>query len=289
MSTNEPPAGSQPPPGEPTPGEPTPPPPAAPDEGQSAAAPPPPTPPPADPGPPPPTYGDPAAPPPPPPPAPGGSPSGWNVGDALNYGWTKFQANAAQFILGGLALFVAFVVVGGIGYALQSALIDFSSGFFMILLVNSLIFGAIFVVGQIIGAGLIRGALGVTEGREFKAAEVLKTENLGPVVVTSLIVSVAASIGFLLCYLPGLVVVFVTQWSLYYVIDKGLAPMDAIRASIDLVKNNLTDTLIWYIVGGLVAGAGAIVCGVGLLVTLPIALLGGAFTFKKLTGQTVAA
>lgn len=253
MSTNEPPA---------APGEPTPPPP--------------------------PVTGDPA-PPPPPPAAPVGNTSGWNIGDALNYGWTKFQANAAQFIIGGIALFIGLAVVTGVYLVLQNALIDYNSGLFITLFVGALSGALYFVVAQIIGAGLIRGCLGVTEGRPFVASEVLKTTNLGPIVITSLIVGAASFVGFLLCYLPGLVVVFMTQWSLYFVIDKGLEPVDAIKASVDLVRNNLTDTLIWYIVGGLVAGVGAIACGVGLLVTLPIALVGGAYTYKKLTGQEVAA
>ena len=234
-----------------------------------------------------------------------GPPSSWSIGDALNYGWTKFQANAAQFIIGGLILFLGLVVVGAVSFGIQSALIsgaecstdpdtgvfscDDGSGFIASLFVSALSAALFFVVAQIIGAGLIRVSLGVTEGRPFQFSEVLKTDKIGPVVVTSLIIAAGTFVGILLCYLPGLIFAFVTQWSLYFVIDKGLAPMEAIKASFQLVKDNLTDTLIWYIVGGLVAGIGAIACGVGLLVTIPIFLLGGAFTFKKLTGQAVAA
>lgn len=274
MSTNEPPTG--------TPGEPTPPPPP----------------------PPPPSFGDPAQPPPPGAPAPAGS-SGWSIGDALNYGWTKFQANAAQFVIGGLILFVGLVVAGAVVFGIQSVIIqepecstdpdtlvfscDDGSGWIASLFVSALAGGLFFIVAQIIGAGLIRGTLGVTEGRPFQFSEVLKTDKLGPVIITSLLVGAGTFVGILLCYLPGLVFAFVTQWSLYFVTDKGLAPVEAIKASIDLVRNNLTDTLIWYIVGGLVASIGAIACGVGLLVTIPIFLLGGAYTYKKLTGQQVAA
>jgi uncharacterized membrane protein len=227
------------------------------------------------------------------------------VGDALNYGWTKFQANAAQFIIGGLILFVGLAVVGAIVFGIQSVIIqepecstdpdtlrfscDDGSGFIASLFVSAIAAGLFFVVAQIIGAGIIRGTLGVTEGRPFQFSEVLKTEKIGPVIITSLIIGAGTFVGILLCYLPGIVFAFVTQWSLYFVIDKGLAPVEAIKASIDLVRKNLTDTLIWYIVGGLVAGIGAIACGVGLLVTIPIALLGGAYTYKKLTGQQVAA
>ena len=101
-------------------------------------------------------------------------------------------------------------------------------------------------------------------------------------------VAAATFVGTILCYLPGLVVGFFTSYSLYFVMDKGLAPIEAIKASVNLVKDNLGTTIVWYIVGGLVAGAGAIACGVGLLVTIPIFLLGTAYTYKHLTGQPVA-
>ncbi|WP_372734277.1 hypothetical protein [Nocardioides sp.] len=255
--------------------------------------------------PPPPTGGAVPPPPPPPPPAPGAAGPQWNIGDALNFGWTKFQANAGQFIIAGLILFVGIAIMVGVSVGLQSALLstaecrtdpetlvwscDGGSGFIASLFVGALSAALIFVVAQVIAAGLIRGALGVTEGRPFEFSEMLKTDKIGPVLITSLIVAGLSFVGFLLCYLPGLIVAFFTQWSLYFVIDKGLSPVDAIKASVDLVRNRITDTLIWYIVGGLVAGAGAIACGVGLLVTLPIALLGGAYTYKTLTGQSVAA
>ena len=57
---------------------------------------------------------------PPPPPAggyggpPPGGPDGWDVGAAVNYGWTKFQANVGQMILAALAIFAGVVVIYGV-------------------------------------------------------------------------------------------------------------------------------------------------------------------------------
>lgn len=161
-------------------------------------------------------------------------------------------------------------------------------GFFGTMLIWAVTFGLFFIYAQVVGAGIIRGCLGITDGRPFKAGEVFKFDRLGPVLVTSIIVGVGVMIGTVLCYLPGIVIGFVCSYALYFVVDKNLAPMDAIKASFDLVKNNLGTTLIWYIVGGLIGGAGAIVCGVGILFTLPIMLIGTAYTYKKLTGQPVA-
>lgn len=231
--------------------------------------------------------------------------SGWDLGNALGWAWAKFQANAGQILIAALALFAAIVVMAGVGIGLQALLLSGSSatydpntgtyefedgsGFFTVLVVGALTTALIFVAAQVVGAGLIRASLDVTEGRPFLTSTVFKLDKIGPVLVTSLIVAGLTFVGTILCYLPGLVVAFFTSYSLYFVMDKGLAPVEAIKASVNLVKDNIGTAIIWYIVGGLIAGAGAIVCGVGLLVTIPLFLLGSAYTYKHLTGQPVAA
>ena len=276
MSTNEP------PPGEPNPSDEVPP----------------------SPPPPPPTggYGE-----TPPPPAYGGPPPGvpekWDLGAALSYGWKKFQENLSQILLAALVLFVAYAVAAAIAFGFIALLTSNpectfdsetlrtscteGSGFIWRMIVSGIATGFLFVVAQVIGAGVIRGALGITEGRPFQVSELFKTEGIGPVVVASLLVGVLTGVGYILCYLPGIVVAFVTSYTLFFVIDRGLAPVDAIKASYELVKDNLANTIVWYLVGGIVAFAGAIACGVGLLVTVPLVIIGTAYTYKKLTDAPV--
>lgn len=266
----------------------------------------------------PPMGGDGTPPPPPPPPPPSGGygapppagygapppgTSGWDVGAALSYGWNKFQANVGQIIVAALALLVAMAILGGIGFGILAAstsdyecrfqddgdyVCDGGTSFIVGIILYGLIVALIMIAAQVIGAGLIRASLDITEGKPFLTSTVFKFDKIGSVIVTSLIIAAATFVGTILCYLPGLIVGFFTSYSLYFVMDKGLAPVDAIKASVNLVKDNLGTALIWYIVGGLVAGAGAIACGVGLLVTIPIFLIGTAFTYKHLTGQPVA-
>lgn len=264
-----------------------------------------PPPPPSD-VPPPSGYGQ--APPPPPPPAPPGGPgaagSDWQLGDALSYGWTKFQANVGQIIISAVVLVVGIGIVAGLGFALTAALTsngecayradgtfhcEAGTGFVVRLILQALISAVILVVALVIGAGLVRAALAVTEGRPFLFSDVIKTDKLGSVVVASLIIAAASFVGTLLCYLPGLIVGFVTSYTLYFIIDQDLAPVDAIKASVNLVKDNLGNTIVWYLVGGIVATVGFAVCLVGALVTVPIVLIGTAYTYKKLSGRPVAA
>lgn len=237
-----------------------------------------------------------------PPPSPAGGPA-WNLGDALAYGWKKFQENVAQILIAAAVLFVVLLVAGGISVAFQALLTsdttctysalegpkcDEGSGFIWRMIVSAIGTGFLFVVLQIVGAGIIRGALGITEGRPFQTSEIFKTDQIGSVVVASLLVGIATTIGYALCYLPGVAVAFLTSYTLFFVIDQGLSPVEAIKASFELTTKSLANTVVWYIVGGIVAVAGVIACGVGLLVTIPLVIIGTAYTYKKLTGQPVA-
>lgn len=236
-----------------------------------------------------------------------GQPQQWDVGAAVSYGWSKFQANMGQMILAALAIFAGIVVIYGIALVaiiLPAGNSDYECKFndageyvcsgdsggygFLSLIVLALLYVVFFVYAQVIGAGLIRESLAVTEGRQFSTAGVFKFQNIGNVIVTSLLVGLGTFIGTILCVIPGIIFGFMTMFSLFFVVDKNLSPVDAIKASIDLVKNNVGSTIIWYLVAYVIALVGAILCGVGLLAAIPVILLGSAFTYKKLTGQPVA-
>lgn len=212
----------------------------------------------------------------------------WDLGTTINYAWTKFQANMGQFILAAVGLFFAVVVVAVVAFVIVGALISFDTPGIVVFVLYALIYGLILLVMTVVNAGLIKGALGITEGRPFQAAEAFKFDDIGRVLTTAVLVGLGTMVGFILCYLPGIVFAFVSSYALHFTIDKRLAPVEAIKASIDLVKNNLGNTLIWYIVGGLIGGAGAIACGIGIIFTLPIMIIGTAYTYKTLTGQPVA-
>ncbi|MDO9458271.1 hypothetical protein [Nocardioides sp.] len=255
--------------------------------------------------PPPPPPGGYGSPPPPPPGGYGGQPGTppYSVGNAVSYGWAKFQANAGQIIIAGLIALVAIVVFQVIAVVIRGIIVTGpectgtgfdiectdGSGFFVSVFASAISSFLFFVVYQIIGAGIIRGALGITEGRPFEFNELFKTDKLGPVVITSLISGAIVFVGTLLCFLPGIIASFMLSFALYFVIDKDMSPIEAITASFNLVKDNVGTALLWAIVAFAVTLVGFIACGVGAIVSIPVAFIGTAYTYKLLTGQQVAA
>ncbi len=143
------------------------------------------------------------------------------------------------------------------------------------------------LVSQALGAGLIKNALNIVDGKPASMGEIGAWATKGPVIVTALIVAVATAIGTILCYIPGIIIGFLLNWAMFYVVDQGMAPMDAIKASVSFATSNLGNTIVFYLLGIVVIIVGAVLCLVGLLVAVPVLLIAAAFTFRVLNGQQV--
>ena len=61
------------------------------------------------------------------------------------------------------------------------------------------------------------------------------------------------------------------------------------KASFNFVKDHLGDVFILFIVSYVAYAIGGAICGIGLLVAVPVVTIATAFTYKKLTNQAVAA
>ena len=144
------------------------------------------------------------------------------------------------------------------------------------------------LITQALGAGLIKNALNVADGKPASIGEIGAWATNGRVITAALIVAVATFIGTLLCYIPGIIVGFLLNWTMFYVVDKDMAPMDAAKASVKFATSHLGDTIVFYLLGIVVLIVGAILCLVGLLVAAPVLLIAAAYTFRRLNGEQVS-
>lgn len=228
----------------------------------------------------------------------------WSVGNAFTYAWAKFQqylsailiAMLILFVIGAIISFIWFVVIGMLTRAFSSTetisgitVTTASPGFFITLVLGALGALVYYTVYGFIQAAIARAALAITEGRPVDTALILSTDKLGPIIVTAFLVSVFTAIGYLFCGIGSLVVSFFLTFTFYFLLDQNLAPFDAIKASFNLVKDNLADVFILFIVSAVVTFIGFLLCFVGIIVAAPLVVIATAFTYKKLTNQAVAA
>jgi hypothetical protein len=103
--------------------------------------------------------------------------------------------------------------------------------------------------------------------------------------IALLLVAVAASIGFLLLVIPGLLVLIVTCFALHEIAYRGLSAVDALRASFQLARHRSLHVLVVLVgVAALNALGGVVLFGT--LLTAPYAIVWTTVAYEILTGQT---
>ncbi|KAF0842536.1 hypothetical protein [Nocardia caishijiensis] len=212
-----------------------------------------------------------------------------SVGAALGYAWEKYKNNVVVWI--GIVLIFAVIQAAltflfGLGNSTDTDYNgNFSVGFGIWQFIGSVVST---VVGYLISAAMVRGALHETDGRKPGFGDFFKFTNVGAVIVASLLVGIATGIGFVLCILPGIVVAFFTWFTLYFVLDRNQDAITAIKSSFSAISANAGPLLLLALALFGINIVGALLCGLGLLVTIPLSVLATAYAYRVITGGPVA-
>jgi len=226
----------------------------------------------------------------------------FSVGNAFGYGWNKFKANLGPILLAALVLLAVLVVIQILQAVMTggSETIEFnpdtgefeggSSGMLGGSILATVFFGLLSQLAiLIIQSGIVKGALDITKGKRVSLGEMFSGIDFVQVIVASLILAVATMIGFVLCILPGIAVMFFTAFTLYFIIDKGMPAIEAIKASVSFVLANAGTLIVFFLACLAAYIVGALLCGVGLLVAIPVVVIAQAYAFRTLQGEQVAA
>ncbi len=256
--------------------------------------------------------------PPPPQGAPGYPPAGYqagppgyggaqpfNVGEAFSWAWNKFSKNAAPLIIAtlvyGLIVIVLQFIINLLQAAVSPGVSDYtsdSSGFSYSWSTTSMGLGGILIsivgwfvmliVGAAIQSGFLSGVLDIANGQQVSVGSFFRPRNIGQVIVAGLIVGVITTIGFFLCVIPGLLASILLIFTVVALLDRNLSAVDAVKTSFETSKANFGPAFLTWLVGIAIIFVGALLCGVGLLVAVPVASLFLVFAWRRITGGQVA-
>lgn len=181
---------------------------------------------------------------------------------------------------------------GGMSYSYETTSPGMSAGATILTIILYL---AVVAVGLYMSASLLSANLDVADGKPVSFGTFFKARSFGAYVGTALLTGLGVLLGFVLCIIPGIIFGFLAQYAPYFTVERGLGPVDAIKASIQIVKNNLGPVILVFLITwlvGFVAQLGFILCGVGALFTMPVgmALTGliHVYTYRRLTGGVIA-
>jgi uncharacterized membrane protein len=191
-------------------------------------------------------------------------------------------------VAGGVLYSLAFsgsdtTAVSGNGYDQTSS--SAASGSTAALIVCYLV---LFAVGIFMQAAFVSGCLQIADGQPVTIGSFFRPRNFGPVIVAALLVGVLTAVGSFLCVIPGLIFGFFAMFTIAFVIDRSLSPVDALKASIATVRSNIGGALLSFLVQAVTVFVGELLCGVGLLAAFPVAMLIQTYTYRRLAGGPVA-
>ena len=208
------------------------------------------------------------------------------AGDAISYGWRAFKNNIGPLLLIALVLLAVNMVTNWLGQAADG---------FALSVVLSLV-GAF--ISLVISLGLIRAALAILDGRRPEVGDLLSTRDILPYLVASILVWIIVGVGLVLCIIPGLIAGYLLQFFGYAIVDRKVGattvapqsdPIGAMRASYEITSKNVGSLIVLVILCILLNIAGALLCGIGLLVSMPVTAIAFAYAWRYYSHGHIAA
>jgi uncharacterized membrane protein len=105
-----------------------------------------------------------------------------------------------------------------------------------------------------------------------------------PLVVVGLLMGLFVTLGTALLVIPGLYLAMALSYAPFLVVDRGTAPWTAIKDSIAAVNSQLGAHVVVWLALAAVAVAGALCCGVGVLVAIPLTAVTVGVCYGRLFG-----
>ncbi|PJI93352.1 hypothetical protein [Luteimicrobium subarcticum] len=220
-------------------------------------------------------------------PPPTGQVQGSIIGDAIGYGFRTLFKNFGSWFLLALIL-LAFNVIWGLITRGASDFTDSDGDFKFHFGIAGVLLNLVgLVVSYFITAFLTNGALRETAGHRPDVGSFFQVRNMGNVVLAALLVGLGTGIGLVLCIIPGLVFALFSAFTYYAALDRDLPAIDAIKTSWSLVAKNFGAVLGLLVLLFLLNIGGAVLCGLGLFITIPASYIAVGYAYRRLSGQPV--
>lgn len=218
------------------------------------------------------------------------SDDGWvefTVGDALAYGWIRFWRNASVWT--GLVVVAAAVTVVAEfvsnGFEFDGARGFAWSGSYSLAAVGGLF--ATTLVSLLVASVLTSAALEEAHGRRATLGGVVRLGQPVPVLLACALLAAGLTLGTLLLVIPALVFAFVAYYTLAFVLAHEQDAVSALRSSLSFVAANVGRFLMLALAVVAINLAGALLFGVGLLLTIPVTSIATMYAFRTLQGERV--
>jgi uncharacterized membrane protein len=140
--------------------------------------------------------------------------------------------------------------------------------------------GVIVAIVAVMQSAYVSGILRIADGHPTTLGCFFKPRRIGAAVGAQLLVAALIAVGFSLCWLPGVVATVWLVFTLVALLDDGLSPLEALRASRAISRGNFWTALLVTLTFVALILAGEVMCVAGLLVFAPVAMLFLVYTYR---------
>lgn len=211
-----------------------------------------------------------------------GGTGSWSIGDAVSAGWEGFKRDpmtlVAANVIGYMLLFAVGIVASMFGAGGNEPT---ANGFvqFFFSIVQS-------VATAFLTIGWIRIYVTVARGGKADLSQLFSGgDALLWMVVGNLLVTIGVALGLVLLIVPGIIVALGLALTSFFIADARMPALEAISASWNATRGHKLHLFGFFLVLGLMGIAGALACGVGLLVAMPVAGVAMTTVYLQLTGR----
>jgi len=156
---------------------------------------------------------------------------------------------------------------------------------FFSLLISGVVL-ALFFVGLDLGFRKI--ALQIHDRNESSWKELFMSFGLAPkAIIGWILYGAMVMIGWMLLVLPGFIALLRFAFFPYFIVDKNMGPIDALKESYEVTKHHMWDIFAFWVAIKILVSLG-FVSWMGVLISWPLCTLAYAFFYRKLVADSGA-
>lgn len=204
----------------------------------------------------------------------------FNAQEMIRFGWSTFKSRA-QFFIGVTALWFLIQFVISI---FTGQFPDKPADGALLWLIGLIISGGI---SALVNMGLIAFSLRAHDATESASASLLwHPHPFWKYVGAAILQSVIIVVGLMLLIVPGIIASLALAFTTLLVIDRGLAPLDALKESARITKGHRVELFLFFLGLLVINVLGALALLVGLLVSIPVSYLAAVHAYRTLSAAT---
>jgi len=205
----------------------------------------------------------------------------FDYGEPVKFAWDKVKSNFGLFLgVQILGLVVSLIILSAIALSLIGS---YEEGIPPLFFVFNLVF-LVFIAA--LQAGLIQVSLLVADSEEASTGDAIPGFSIFfKFLVAFILYCVIVVAGTLLFLIPGIIWSVQFMFFGYFIVDKELGPIKALRRSSQITKGIRADLFVFTLIIYILNLIGEMALLVGLFVTMPMTLIALARIYRKLLGQ----